>query len=71
MIEVEEIEADAAVDGRRDLDPPAAMREGPQCRLEARPANSVEDDLKRGDAGSLTKTWIRKLSQRVEAYLRH
>jgi hypothetical protein len=29
--------------GRRDLDLPAAMREGPQCRLEARPANSVED----------------------------
>jgi hypothetical protein len=40
--------------GRRDLDLPAAMREGPQCRLEARPANSVEDDLR---ARPLVRRW--------------
>jgi hypothetical protein len=44
VIEVQKIEADAAVAGRRDLELPAAMREAPQCRLEERPAHSVKDD---------------------------
>ena len=46
VIEVQKIEAEAAVAGRRDLELPAAMREAPQCRLEERPADSVEDDLR-------------------------
>jgi len=46
VIEIEQIEADAAVDRRGDLKLPAAMREGPQCRFEERPADSVEDDLR-------------------------
>jgi hypothetical protein len=61
VIEVEEIEADAAVDGRRDLDLPAAMREGPQCRLEARPANSVEDDLRAPTFGQTVDRRIARL----------
>jgi len=37
VIKVEKIEADAAIDRRRDLELPAAMGEGPQCQLEERP----------------------------------
>jgi hypothetical protein len=47
--------------GRRDLDLPAAMREGPQCRLEARPANSVEDDLRAPTFGQTVDRRIARL----------
>jgi hypothetical protein len=46
VIEVQKIEADAAVAGRRHFELPAAMREAPQCRLEKRPGHSVKDDLR-------------------------
>src|SRR5258707_9380259 len=61
VVEIEQIEADAAVAGRRDLELPATMREGPQCRLEKRPANGVEDDLRSLTSGQTMDRRIERL----------
>src|SRR5580704_757540 len=60
-VEIEQIEADAAVAGRRDLKLPATMREGPQCRLEERPAGGVEDDLRSLTSGQTMDRRIERL----------